>query len=499
MSALALVMEEPAVIGAPHTVEAPSISEVAVRMETLLRGRIGDGRFEQWFDRKVSWALAGSTLRLNAANDFSAAWIRNKFLPILLQVAREVLGEQAAVVVECSRGGAGQNIANPNGHDPCVRPTQQIASPRTPPRVVSAPAAQLNAKYALEDFIVGAGNQLAYQAAIRVAENPGAHYNPLFIHGMCGLGKTHLLQGICRRFSQMNPHGKWRYLTGEQFTNEFLEALRGGKMDDFRRKLRRVDLLVIDDVHFFGGKKATQEEFLHTFNQVDSQGRQIVLASDCAPREIMTLAESLASRFVSGMVARIDPPDVPTRLEILRRRALRMGWQPGEAVLMRIANSDAASVRELEGLLLQVMAGGQLRCGSALSGAEVSEEIRRRTQVLLPVAPDRILDEVAGMFGIAKAALLGQSRERLAAGARSIAMHLMRRHAGMSFPEIGRATGHRNHSTVIAACNRVDAQIASGSLIAWKAADGDHRESVAAVVQRLASQLRQPAAGGRSI
>ncbi|NNM85863.1 MAG: chromosomal replication initiator protein DnaA [Phycisphaerales bacterium] len=498
MSALALVMEEPTVIAAPCAVEASVTSELVVRMESLLRGRIGEGRFEQWFDRKVSWGLAGGTLRLAATNEFAAAWIRNKFLPILLQTAREIIGEQVAVVVECSREAGGKTLVNLTGCDPCVRRIEPMALPQTPPRAVHAPMAQLNAKYALEDFIVGAGNQLAYQAAVRVAEHPGADYNPLFIHGMCGLGKTHLLQGICRRFNQMNPHGKWRYLTGEQFTNEFLEALRGGKMEDFRRRLRRVDLLVIDDVHFFGGKKATQEEFLHTFNQVDSQGRQIVLASDCAPREIMTLAESLASRFVSGMVARIDPPDVPTRLEILRRRALRMGWQPGEAVLMRIANSDAASVRELEGLLLQVMAGGQLRYGSALTGAEVSEEIRRRTQVMLPVAPERILDEVASMFGIAKASLLGQSRQRLAAGARSIAMHLMRRHANMSFPEIGRAFGHRNHSTVIAACNRVEAQIASGNLIAWKAADGDRRESVAAVVQRLVAQLRQPAAGSRS-
>ena len=177
----------------------------------------------------------------------------------------------------------------------------------------------LNAKYTLEEFIVGPSNQMAYHAAMQVAEHPGERFSPLFIHGQCGLGKTHLLQGICQRFSRLHPGKRWLYVTGEGFTNEFLDAIKNHKTDAFRKRIRQTDILILDDVHFLSHKKATQEEFLHTFNQIDAGGKQVVLASDCAPRQMAAMAESLISRFVSGMVLRIDTPDLPTRLEILRR------------------------------------------------------------------------------------------------------------------------------------------------------------------------------------
>ena len=181
-------------------------------------------------------------------------------------------------------------------------------------------------RHEMESFVVGPTNQLAYNTALYVAEFPGAQYNPLFIHGSCGLGKTHLLQGLCRKFIQHHPTKRWMYLTGEEFTNEFLAALRANKLDGFRRKVRDLDLLVIDDVHFLGGKRATQEEFLHTFNAIEAAGRQVVMASDNHPKLIEEFGESLINRFVSGMVVRVDPPNYATRCDILTSLCVARAW-----------------------------------------------------------------------------------------------------------------------------------------------------------------------------
>jgi len=252
---------------------------------------------------------------------------------------------------------------------------------------------------------------------------------------------------------------------------------------------------VIDDVHFLANKKATQEEFLHTFNQVDASGKQVVLASDCAPKQIAALSESLTSRFISGMVLRIDAPDLPTRLEILRRRVARNGWKVGDAVLMHIAQSATSSVRELEGMLLQVMAGMRLVDAGAADAGAVMAQIRDRTAMRGqgggPVPLERIVEAVAAHFGLAAGVLQGSSREKLTSTARAIAMHLSRRHTGMSFPELGRAFGGKNHSTVIAACQRVEAMVASGELLCWNTTEGPRHQAIADVIHDLEAAVRR--------
>src|SRR4029078_2345727 len=215
-------------------------------------------------------------------------------------------------------------------------------------------------RHELDTFIVGQSNQLAYNTAAYVAEFPGAQYNPLFIHGSCGLGKTHLLQGLCKKFIEHHPTKRWMYLTGEEFTNEFLGALRANKVDTFRRKVRDLDLLVIDDVHFLGGKKATQEEFLHTFNAIEAMGRQVVMASDNHPKMIEEFGESLINRFVSGMVVRIDPPNYATRCEILRAMSQRGQIPMNEEVIGWVARRVTQNVRELEGAITRIAAHVQL-------------------------------------------------------------------------------------------------------------------------------------------
>src|SRR4029077_10844805 len=215
-------------------------------------------------------------------------------------------------------------------------------------------------RHDMSTFVVGSSNQLAYNAATYVAEFPGGQYNPLFIHGACGLGKTHMLQGLCKKFIEHHPTKRWMYLTGEEFTNEFLMALRGNRIDNFRRKVRDLDLLVIDDVHFLGGKKATQEEFLHTFNAIEAMGRQVVMASDNHPKLIEAFGESLINRFVSGMVVRIDPPNFATRCEILRNLALRSGTPLNDEVIAWVARRVTQNVRELEGAITRLSAHIQL-------------------------------------------------------------------------------------------------------------------------------------------
>ena len=281
-------------------------------------------------------------------------------------------------------------------------------------------------------------NQLAYNTAAYVAEFPGAQYNPLFIHGKCGLGKTHLLQGLCKKFIELHPTKRWMYLTGEEFTNEFLAALRHNKLDVFRRKVRDLDLLVIDDVHFLGGKKATQEEFLHTFNAIEAMGRQVVMASDNHPKMIEEFGESLINRFVSGMVVRIDPPNYATRCEILRALARRIDLTLAEEVVGWIARRVTQNVRELEGALdadrgareADRPAGRRRRLAQEALG-----DLDR--QLVAPVKPENILQAVCNYFGLEHKDLMSGRRQRTISLARSVAMFLVRKTAKLSFPEIG--------------------------------------------------------------
>ncbi len=448
-----------------------------------LQARLGQQRYDLWFDGKTRLSLEGSALLVEAGNPFAANWIRTKFTADLRAAGQPVLQRPFEICVRVAIGVA-----------PAAAPVAASAPAPLPPAraLPHAPTTVINPRYTLEEFVVGPCNQLAYHAACEIAARPGEQFNPLFLHGHCGLGKTHLLQGICQRFARLHPTKRWLYLTGEQFTNEFLDALKNHRMDAFRKRIRHADLLVIDDVHFLANKKATQEEFLHTLNQLDAAaGKQIVLASDCAPRQIQALSEQLSSRFVSGMVLRVDAPDLPTRLDILRRRAARNGWQVGDAVLMHVAQSATSSVRELEGMLLQVVAGLRLIKDGAPGAASVVASIKDRTAMRGPVPVDRIIAGVAEHFGLSPAAMTGSGRERIVSSARAIAMHLARQHTGMSFPEIGRALGNKNHSTAIAACQRVEGWIATGEVIRWTTPEGPRHQAIADVLHAIEGTLRR--------
>jgi chromosomal replication initiator protein len=315
-------------------------------------------------------------------------------------------------------------------------------------------------------------------------------YNPLFIHGNCGLGKTHLLQGLCKKFIEHHPTKRWAYMTGEEFTNEFLTGMRQNKLDVFRRKMRDLDLLVIDDVHFLGGKKATQEEFLHTFNAIEAMGRQVVLVSDEHPKMIEEFGESLINRFVSGMVVRIDPPNYATRCEILRSLALRNHLSVSEEVISWIARRVTQNVRELEGALNRIAAHVKLtgRPADADLAQEALGDLDR--QLVAPVKPENIMQAVCNYFSLDQKDLMSGRRQRTISLARSVAMFLVRKTAKLSFPEIGIRMGKRNHSTVISACRRIERAVQKNEALIWTSSVGDRTEEAAELIQRLEEHSR---------
>jgi chromosomal replication initiator protein len=484
MTNVARVMED-IVVTVPETMGAMGGEGSAEKIAAALQRRIGGARFDLWFERKTRFSLEGNALIVEAPNTFSANWIRGKFGEDLRMAVQESIERTIEICVRVSDAVA----AAPVEHAASEQLVPRLTNFALPSVITNAPV--INAKYTLDEFVVGPSNQLAFQAAQQVAQHPGQQYNPLFLHGHCGLGKTHLLQGICQKFAKLHPGKKWLFMTGEQFTNEFLEAIKTHKTDAFRKRIRNADLLVIDDVHFLANKKATQEEFLHTFNQVDACGKQVVLASDCAPKQIHALSEQLSSRFVSGMVLRIDSPDLPTRLEILRRRVARNQWNVSDAVLMHIAQSATSSVRELEGMLLQVIAGIRLINSGSPDASSVLTSIKERTAMRGPVPVERIVAATAEHFSLEGALLMGSGREKTVSMARAVAMHLARQHTGMSYPELGRAMGNKNHSTVIAACQRIEALISCGEVVGWNTPDGIRHQAVSDILHDLEAAIRR--------
>ncbi|MFT3784840.1 MAG: chromosomal replication initiator protein DnaA [Tepidisphaeraceae bacterium] len=354
----------------------------------------------------------------------------------------------------------------------------------------TASVARSRLRHGLTDYIVGTTNQLAYSTANYVCEFPGGQYNPLFVHGNCGLGKTHLLMGLCKRFGEIHPTKKWMYLTGEEFTNEYITALRNNKIDNFRRKMRELDLLVIDDVHFLGGKKATQEEFLHTFNAIEATGKQVVMASDAHPKQIQEFGESLINRFISGMVVRIDPPNYGMRCEILKLMARKQHLELSDEVTDWIARRVTQNIRELEGALTRV------RALSRLDGRSPSIDIVRQAlgdldkQMVAPLRPDNILQSVCTYFGLEGKELMSGRRQRTISLARSVAMYLVRKNSRLSFPEIAQKLGKRNHSTVISACRRIEKAVSRNETLSWESNIGDRSDEATELIQRLEEQAR---------
>ncbi len=310
----------------------------------------------------------------------------------------------------------------------------------------------LNPRYTFENFVVGASNRLAHAASLAVAEKPSEAYNPLFLYGGVGLGKTHLLHAIGNMCHQRGQ--QVLYVSSEEFTNDLINAIRVHTTQAFREKYRRIDVLLIDDIQFIAGKESTQEEFFHTFNTLHGQDKQIVISSDRPPKAMLTLEERLRSRFEWGLAADIQPPDLETRQAILRAKADRAGYKMPNEIIELIARRVQSNIRELEGALTRVGAFAEL------SGLPITSQLVESALVdLLPrrheVQPDEVVRRVADVFGVGVERLLGRERSREVALPRQIAMYLLREEANYSLPQIGDALGGRDHTTVMYGCDKV--------------------------------------------
>ncbi len=318
----------------------------------------------------------------------------------------------------------------------------------------------LNPKYTFDKFVVGSSNQFAHAAALGAAESPGTTYNPLFIYGGVGLGKTHLMHAIGHSIKERNRHIRVAYITSEKFMNELINAIRFDKTPAFRDKYRSIDVLLMDDVQFMAGKERTQEEFFHTFNTLHNNQKQIVISSDCPPREIPTLEERLHSRFEWGLIADIEPPDLETKIAILKRKADLDGYNLPDDIAIFIAGKIKSNVRELEGSLVRLVAIASLK-GLPLSKTLAQEAMKNIIDGEHPVGltMDRIARTVADQYKMSVEELKSKNNSRAVAGPRQIAMYLCKKLTRHSFPEIGREFGGKHHTTVMHSVDKVETQL----------------------------------------
>ncbi|TWT46308.1 Chromosomal replication initiator protein DnaA [Phycisphaerae bacterium RAS1] len=470
---------------------------VTERLCTLCKkvsDQIGVSRYRTWFEETSRFALVGSRLNIAVPNAFVGRWISANYLSILLDAARDLLGPEASVEIDVDA-----SLPTRTGHGlppPCAAPAA-VRGDAAPRHDRAAPRHDQGAAHVLRgdlvNFVVGDCNELAYAAACGVARDPRSAARPLVIYGGCGLGKTHLLHGICNAVNQQHPLLSWRYISGEEFTNQFINAVSGsgGSLDAFRARFRKVDLLVIDDIHFLAGKKATQQEFLHTFNSIEAGGKTVVFSSDLPPREMSMFSEALVDRMIAGIVVRLDAPDFSTRREILARRAASAARDVADDVLDFMARHITRNVRELEGAMSKLLA-----C-SGLSREPVSVALARSclSEYLTATRPPQAADIerlVAARFGVTREEMHSDARDRAVSLSRSVAMLLVRRHTKMSFPEIGRMMGKKNHSTVLMAKRRLESILSSNGAVAWRTASGEHSLPLKELLDELERQIARP-------
>lgn len=465
----------------------PSLrADISLERDILsrLQERIGSQKFNVWFRHGMRLMLEDGRVQVVVPNVFVAKWIESHYLTDLAEACEFLLKEPTPVLVVVDPS-LSQGI-NQRQLDAQAQTVQQAAQGRQ--RTV--PASQA-IRYSLGDFVVGSSNMLAYSAATTVAGATKPPFHHLFIHGPCGVGKTHLLQGICNAFGRLRgPNGPmaWRFVTGEQFTNEFVSAIRRKASSEFRDQYRRLDLLAIDDVHFLAGKKATQEEFLHTFNAIESAGKRIILASDAHPRMVGEINEQLVSRFVAGMVVRVDSPDDALRMEILRRKSAALKLHVPADVMEFVAMQIRGSVRELEGALIKLAALSALKEGPltlSMANAALADQFARTGSA---ITLGDIEAAVGAFFGLTAADLHSSRRTRTVSVARMVTMFLARRHTTMSFPEIGRFMG-KNHSSVVLAAQRMEALITGEADLEWMTPVGPKSAPAQRVVQLLTEQF----------
>ena len=441
----------PRVMSPSQTSPAVLWSDVSAQLRETLNERA----FDTWFSGAIADLADDGAFVLRVPNEFTRTWIESRFLGLLESAVLACSPETDTVRVEVLEH-ADQGEAEPE-----APPETDSAAERhdnAPQRAATAlPVANGGARYTFESFVIGSSNRFAHAAALAVAERPAKAYNPLFIYGSTGLGKTHLLQAIAHYIGEHSPGMTVRYVTSEAFMNDFINSLKDKTIDGFKQRYRHYGALLIDDVQFLEGKERIQEEFFHTFNTLHEAGSQIILSSDRSPRDIATLEERLRSRFEWGLITDVQPPDVETRIAILRKKVHTDGITvPDPQVLTMIADRVSTNIRELEGALTRVVAF------SSLTGRDMTVELAQ--EVLEEVFPegaapeitvDRIQTVVSDRFQLSVEELVSQRRVHAIAYPRQVAMYLSRELTDSSLPKIGREFGGRDHTTVIYATSKI--------------------------------------------
>ena len=397
-------------------------------------------------------------------------WVSENMLPVDIQDDKVIISvkmESMIPMLQKKYGGLIEKCLSESAGTPMkamLLSKSAVQRIITDPEPVDENDPHLNPKYTFENFVVGSGNRFAHAAALAVAESPAEAYNPLFIYGGVGLGKTHLMQAIGHFIHQENPGKKILYMTSESFTNELISAIQQKKTFEFREKIRKVDVLMVDDIQFIAGRESTQQEFFNTFNELHNENKQIILTSDKPPKDIQRLEERLCSRFEWGLVADIQRPDIDTRVAILREKTMQEGISVPDDVMQLIAGKIDSNIRELEGCLTRLVAFSNLvkqpitteLCEQALK--EIFDQ-RRHKQV----TAELIMQTVSDYYGLTLNDLIGPTRKREITVPRQIAMYLTREMTGMSLPQIGSVFGGRDHTTVMHSCKTVEAGTAGDS------------------------------------
>jgi chromosomal replication initiator protein len=431
-----------------HSIELTAESlwgEVASR----LRGALNETTFRTWFGEVGGSNLSGNAFVLGVPNDFTREWIEGHFLGLIGAAVRDVTGAEREIRLQVQE----QLEVVAAG----AEPVDGIQPSLEPPRITRGEPGGMNPKYTFDSFVIGSSNRFAHAAALAVAEAPAQAYNPLFIYGGTGLGKTHLLQAVAQYVAEHSGELSVKYVTSETFMNDFINSLRDKRIEGFKQRYRTYDVLLIDDVQFFEHKERIQEEFFHTFNSLYEAGSQICMSSDRPPREIATLEERLRSRFEWGLITDIQPPDLETRIAILRKKVKTDGIHvPDPQVLTFIAGRVSTNIRELEGALTRVVAFSSLT-GRAMT-VDLSQDVLKDVfpqGEAAAVSIKRIQDLVAERFNLSLEELCGDKRSQNIVYPRQVAMYLSRELTDSSLPKIGKEFGGRDHTTVIHATSKI--------------------------------------------
>jgi len=420
--------------------------------------------YEMWFSGLVCTLESESKLVLTTHSEFNAIWIENNFLDVITQYARSFAGtaievsievEQVVKTEELERADADTRHNGINSRDGRQSPDLRNNRPLT--QTAPTHRTLINPTNTFENFVVGSGSQLAHAASIAVANAPGRAYNPLFVFGETGLGKTHLMHAVAHQMLTNNPNAKIAYVSTEKFTNEFIHAIRENKLSKFRKYYRNVDALLVDDIHFLSGKESTQEEFFHTFNDLFESGRQIFLASDRPANEIERLENRLISRFQWGLVTDIQAPDFETRFAILRNKALAMKIDLDEEIMEFLAERVSRNVRRMEGALTRIAGYDNLiDCKLDLNAVERLLSDLLHEEAASKVTVDQIQKKVSDYYKIRFSELIGRRRTSTIVFPRQVAMYISRTLTSDPLKSIGDAFGGRDHGTVIHACKQVE-------------------------------------------